>query len=369
MAISTKLNFRPTVLIVSLLAALIMSLSAAGQNYPPRDAYQPSSNADYVTVYEDCDFQGKGRALAAGSYGDVRDLNLRNDSISSVQVPPGMRVVLYENERLRGKSTLISNDIRCLNRDWNDQTSSIKVVKENSNRRAARDAEGYTDSRPDDRRGYEGRRNNRNDSAEDNRRRNDVRNFTKGVTSIAFANTTLAQSNGNRWRMVSGNKEDVYRETARTGQVIYLQHNRFNQQLQIDMFANKVLFQTSNGRAIEYPITGVNTARANRPNPRQEGQNRVIASSCFRYQAYTKGGRGGIRFHGKDGFHQFTNKGFSDRICHAGPLVMEINKTEPGTEVVVEINNEQYRFAANEKADAFRNTWYRKKVTLIVGKN
>jgi hypothetical protein len=127
--------------------------------------------------------------------------------------------------------------------------------------------------------------------------------------------------------------------------------------------------QSPNGQRIEYPIQQVNRQRANRAPvaPVQVGPNRRIASACFNYRAYTTGGQGGIRFHGKDGFFQFASKGHSDRICHNGPLVMEINKTAPSTEVIVDINGEKFRFGANETPDAYLNTWYRKKVTLVVG--
>ena len=46
---------------------------------------------------------------------------------------------------------------------------------------------------------------------------------------------------------------------------------------------------------------------------------------------------------------------------------MELNKTLPATEVIVEIQGKKYRFGKNEKADVLKNTWYRKKVNLLVG--
>jgi hypothetical protein len=47
---------------------------------------------------------------------------------------------------------------------------------------------------------------------------------------------------------------------------------------------------------------------------------------------------------------------------------MELSKTDPGTDVVVDINGRSYRFAPNEQADAYLNSWYRKKIRLQVGR-
>ena len=76
--------------------------------------------------------------------------------------------------------------------------------------------------------------------------------------------------------------------------------------------------------------------------------------------------QGGVRFHGKDGFFQFSKRAHSGRICHSGELTMEINKTSPSTAVVVEIQDKKFHFSRNEKPDAFKNTWYRKRHTLYI---
>ena len=58
-----------------------------------------------------------------------------NDKISSIKVPPGVRVTVYEDNNFRGQNMTVTNNIDCLvnNRyggrggNWNDQISSIRV--------------------------------------------------------------------------------------------------------------------------------------------------------------------------------------------------------------------------------------------------
>ncbi len=365
-----------------------VAAQVSAQSYPQRNSYQDreyNQDTEYVTVYEDCDFRGKSRALSVGEYQDVQSLNIGNDSISSVEVPRGLRLVLFEHERLRGKSTLITSDVRCLNDSWNDETSSIRVNYvegyqsnqprfENRSRQNDRgedysNRQGY-DNREDTRRGYENRGSDRrdyNNRAQSNR----GRDYTKGVSYVAFANTAFEKGSAKQWRIVNRNGSvDTFRETARDRQTIYLRNNRVQQDVEIDLFSNQVRFYASNGKRIDYAVTSTQDNRLNRApvanTPRQPSG--VIPSKCFSYRAYTTGGAGGIRFHGHDGFHRFYKKGHKDRICHDGKLTMEINKNDPATEVIVEINGERYRFGKNEKADAFINTWYRKKVNLRVGR-
>ena len=59
-----------------------------------------------------------------------------------------------------------------------------------------------------------------------------------------------------------------------------------------------------------------------------------------------------MRFHGKEGFYRFNTKAESGRICHNGPLTMEINKQDPATVVIIDIEGNRYKFGKNEQHDA-----------------
>lgn len=359
---------RNQIFMLSLLTLLVSTAQA--QPYPQRDSYR--GDAEFVTVYEDCGFRGKSRALAIGEYGDIRKLNLGNDAISSVRVPRGMQIVLFEHERLRGSSTSITSDVACLNREWNDQASSLEVTGNSQYQPGGRygnhsDYRGGNDWQNED--GRASSRNNRNGERWGGAQSN--RDLTKDITYVSYAGAALEMGRGGVWRSVAQNGTVVtYKEQRRDNQRIYLRGNQFDMNIEIDLADRNVRFTGIRGRDLVYPITSAEKRplAATRPNQAEVGPNRRINASCFTYKAYTDGGEGGIRFHGHDGFDTFARRGTSDRICHNGALTMELNKKDASTTVTVEINGERFRFAANEEPDVYLNTWYRKKITLVVGK-
>lgn len=81
-----------------------------------------------VTIYQD-DFSGPSKNLAPGIY-EFQDLEIGNNAISSVKIPKGMRVTMFEYGGLEGRSMLIrkSVDTEFLKgHQFNDLTSSMMV--------------------------------------------------------------------------------------------------------------------------------------------------------------------------------------------------------------------------------------------------
>lgn len=82
-----------------------------------------------VTVYEHCGFQGKKRDLLVGEYRTPRAIGLANDTLSSVKIPPGRIVELYEHDNFQGRSLKLNWDVSCLvNNNFNDIVSSIRIT-------------------------------------------------------------------------------------------------------------------------------------------------------------------------------------------------------------------------------------------------
>jgi hypothetical protein len=80
-----------------------------------------------VTLFVSCPFDGTSVSLGPGDY-DMNQIGLPNDSISSVRVPSGLQLVLYEHEHFAGASVVITDDASCLTeRGWNDRASSVRV--------------------------------------------------------------------------------------------------------------------------------------------------------------------------------------------------------------------------------------------------
>lgn len=84
-----------------------------------------------ITIYEHAYYEGKSQKLGIGRH-DMASLNIGNDQLSSVKVPKGFKVVLYEHANFSGETMELSKNTEFVGEEFNDLTSSI-VVTENSN--------------------------------------------------------------------------------------------------------------------------------------------------------------------------------------------------------------------------------------------
>lgn len=84
------------------------------------------------TVYGDIDYSGNSQEYGAGSYAlsQMQEKGTANDSISSIEVPAGYTVTLYQDDNFKGASTVKSaNDSTLVDNGWNDRVSSMVVTK------------------------------------------------------------------------------------------------------------------------------------------------------------------------------------------------------------------------------------------------
>ena len=79
-------------------------------------------------VYQDADFTGWSQELVLGG---VQTLSIGNDVVSSVIVPAGYRVTLYEDQGYGGRSVELFEDTGSLGKfgDFGDKTTSLRVDK------------------------------------------------------------------------------------------------------------------------------------------------------------------------------------------------------------------------------------------------
>lgn len=86
-----------------------------------------------ATVYTDSDYRGYSADLEPGSYNmnDLIQMGISNDSISSIKVRSGYRVVLYWDSDFGGSSVALTADTTLLGEyngaNWNDAVSSMVV--------------------------------------------------------------------------------------------------------------------------------------------------------------------------------------------------------------------------------------------------
>ena len=84
------------------------------------------SAQNYVTLFEDCNYKGKSYYLEAGTYRGYQ-MKIDNDRLSSMQIPSGMKVTLYEHDNFSGRSNTYTSHVFCLEESWNDMASSLVV--------------------------------------------------------------------------------------------------------------------------------------------------------------------------------------------------------------------------------------------------
>jgi hypothetical protein len=79
--------------------------------------------------FVDCDYQGQSVVLGVGRYNQSQ-MGLPTKSLSSLQVPQGFSVTLYDQVNFKGLSITFNSNQRCLiDQGWNDRTSSLVVEK------------------------------------------------------------------------------------------------------------------------------------------------------------------------------------------------------------------------------------------------
>jgi predicted alpha-1,6-mannanase (GH76 family) len=87
--------------------------------------------ADQPMVYRDFNYEGSWSSLAAGAYTltQLAARGIANDDITSITVPPGWTVTMYENDNFAGASVVrTANDAFLSGGTWNDRVSSLVVV-------------------------------------------------------------------------------------------------------------------------------------------------------------------------------------------------------------------------------------------------
>jgi len=79
-----------------------------------------------VIVYQERDFDGSSQGLLPGGY-DVGQLTVGNDAISSLRIPGGWAVTLFEKGGFGGRSKTFTTDTPYVGDDFDNITSSLVV--------------------------------------------------------------------------------------------------------------------------------------------------------------------------------------------------------------------------------------------------
>jgi hypothetical protein len=85
-----------------------------------------AKSQNYVTLYEDCNYNGRNFFLEAGNYRSYQ-MRVSNDRLSAIRIPFGFKITVYENDGFTGRSKTFTTDEPCLPTEWNEMASSIVV--------------------------------------------------------------------------------------------------------------------------------------------------------------------------------------------------------------------------------------------------
>jgi hypothetical protein len=88
------------------------------------------ANAQQVAVFSDCNYIGQSGSVSAGRYLSYQ-MKVANDRLSSIQVPYGMKITIYEHDNFQGRSNTYSSSTPCLEAEWRNLASSFIVENEN----------------------------------------------------------------------------------------------------------------------------------------------------------------------------------------------------------------------------------------------
>lgn len=85
-----------------------------------------------ITIFAECQYRGRSVTLPNGEYSaaDLRKLGMADNTISSIKVPKGMTIALFQNDFQRGRSGQLSANNDCLVDRYNDTVSSVVVSGE-----------------------------------------------------------------------------------------------------------------------------------------------------------------------------------------------------------------------------------------------
>ncbi|MGB4769930.1 MAG: hypothetical protein WBP58_00630 [Chitinophagaceae bacterium] len=90
-------------------------------------------NGSSVRIFADCNFGGGSRSFGPGAYNTEQLAGVGNDKISSIQIPNGWQVIVYNDGNWQGSSKTYYATSNCLESGWNDRISSLRIYSNTNN--------------------------------------------------------------------------------------------------------------------------------------------------------------------------------------------------------------------------------------------
>ncbi|MFZ1328229.1 MAG: hypothetical protein WAW27_04325, partial [Chitinophagaceae bacterium] len=109
------------------IGSLLIEETSGGYNNPQ---YQNQTD-ERVILYADANFKGLSASVLPGTYSTMQQAGFIDNNLSSLYLPQGYRVVLYEFENFGGKTyTITATKSGFSISGWNDKASSIAIYRQ-----------------------------------------------------------------------------------------------------------------------------------------------------------------------------------------------------------------------------------------------
>ena len=92
-------------------------------------ASNSSEEERMVTLFKDDNYHGSSQKLGVGKYTYTSFPMIGDNALSSLYIPEGLKVILYENADFTGKQMILMHNTDLYSStDFNDKTSAIEII-------------------------------------------------------------------------------------------------------------------------------------------------------------------------------------------------------------------------------------------------
>ena len=344
---------------------------------------QVSWNDNHVIVFSECGFAGRAKSLPIGDYDALRKVGIEHNAISSIIIPEGLAVEVFQLRRFGGHWYRLNQNQICLKGNWDNRIGSLRVVEDDP-----RNSYGFSE-----------------DYAEEASRGN-CHPFTfrafEGDAAIRFVDQTDKMTAVRAGRAIEGElcdqdqvRVEMAKKDRRAGAVLtvdntdyefkpWSQYDDFRGNLYRKYVTIELPWSKRDRRNIDYGkngwgntpgfgkrfSSGVDSGENWGNNYQGKWYQKAVAKkksnsnqggNCAAFAALGNHPDTGIRFLvGEHKFHLIGSGRIDRYLCHKGQVTVELAKKRKEANVVLSIDGKTYEFRGGDSGDRYQNDWYRK---------
>ncbi len=88
-------------------------------------------NDHQIIVFSDCDYNGRFKVLREGDYDALRKVGVEHNAVSSIYIPEGMAVEVFQRRGFRGHWYRLNQSQACLPGKWDNRIGAMRVMEDN----------------------------------------------------------------------------------------------------------------------------------------------------------------------------------------------------------------------------------------------